>query len=51
MWNRVLNFTGICRQGELSVLPMCGHNTYEHQPEEYVHVILGFLGRHMKENE
>lgn len=34
--------------GELSVLPMCGHNTYEHQPEEYVHVILGFLGRHMK---
>jgi pimeloyl-ACP methyl ester carboxylesterase len=37
--------------GELSVLPMCGHNTYEHQPEEYVHVILGFFERHMKEND
>lgn len=36
--------------GELSVLPMCGHNTYEHQPEEYVHVILGFFKRRMKEN-
>ncbi|MFP4085716.1 MAG: alpha/beta fold hydrolase [Desulfobacteraceae bacterium] len=32
--------------GELAVLPMCGHNTYEQQPEEYVHVILGFLRRH-----
>ncbi|MGM0427372.1 MAG: alpha/beta fold hydrolase [Thermodesulfobacteriota bacterium] len=32
--------------GELAVLPMCGHNTYEQQPGEYVHVILGFLRRH-----
>jgi pimeloyl-ACP methyl ester carboxylesterase len=37
--------------GELSVLPMCGHNTYEHQPEEYVHVILRFFQRHMKEKD
>lgn len=34
-------------EGELAVLPMCGHNTYEHQPGEYVHVILGFLKRHL----
>ncbi len=36
--------------GELSVLPMCGHNTYEHQPEEYVHVLFGFLARHRMKN-
>jgi len=36
--------------GELSVLPMCGHNTYEHQPGEYVHVLLGFLARHLMES-
>ncbi|MFO7986045.1 MAG: alpha/beta hydrolase [Desulfatiglandaceae bacterium] len=33
--------------GELAVLPMCGHNTYEQQPREYVHVLLGFLRRHV----
>ena len=32
--------------GELAVLAKCGHNTYEQQPGEYVHQILGFLGRH-----
>ncbi len=32
--------------GELAVLPYCGHNTYEHQPEEYVRQILGFINRH-----
>ncbi len=32
--------------GELAVLPRCGHNTYEHQPTEYVHQVLGFLKRH-----
>ena len=34
-------------KGELAVLPRCGHNTYEQQPMEYVHVILGFLNRHI----
>ena len=32
-------------KGELAVLPKCGHNTYEHQPEEYVQHILKFLRR------
>jgi pimeloyl-ACP methyl ester carboxylesterase len=32
--------------GELAVLPKCGHNTYEHQPKEYVHQVLNFLQRH-----
>lgn len=32
--------------GELAVLPKCGHNTYEHQPKEYVHHTLRFLKRH-----
>ncbi|MFH1122610.1 MAG: alpha/beta hydrolase [Pseudomonadota bacterium] len=33
-------------KGELAVLPNCGHNAYEHQPEEYVREVLSFLGRH-----
>lgn len=32
--------------GELAVLPKCGHNTYEQQPQEYIRVILHFLARH-----
>lgn len=32
--------------GELAVLPHCGHNTYEHQPEEYQRIILSFFSRH-----
>jgi pimeloyl-ACP methyl ester carboxylesterase len=32
--------------GELAVLPHCGHNTYEHQPEEYQRIILSFFARH-----
>ncbi len=32
-------------QGELAVLPNCGHNTYEQQPEEYVSHIVKFLDR------
>lgn len=32
--------------GELAVLPRCGHNTYEQQPKEYVHAVLNFLARH-----
>jgi hypothetical protein len=32
-------------QGELEVIPRCGHNTYEHRPVEYVSALLGFLKR------
>jgi pimeloyl-ACP methyl ester carboxylesterase len=32
--------------GELAILPNCGHNTYEHQPKEYVSCVLNFLKRH-----
>ncbi len=33
-------------KGELAVLPDCGHNTYEEQPEEYATHIINFLARH-----
>ena len=33
-------------KGELAVLPHCGHNTYEQQPEEYISCVLNFLKRH-----
>lgn len=33
-------------RGELAVFPNCGHNTYEHQPKEYIRCILNFLERH-----
>jgi pimeloyl-ACP methyl ester carboxylesterase len=32
--------------GELSVLPSCGHNTYEQRPREYTRQVLDFLQRH-----
>jgi len=32
--------------GELAVLPNCGHNTYEEQPEEYSKIVLSFFERH-----
>jgi pimeloyl-ACP methyl ester carboxylesterase len=32
--------------GQLAVLPQCGHNTYDEQPEEYVAHIAKFLARH-----
>jgi pimeloyl-ACP methyl ester carboxylesterase len=32
-------------QGELAILPRCGHNTYEEQPEEYIRSVLNFLKR------
>jgi pimeloyl-ACP methyl ester carboxylesterase len=32
-------------QGELQVIPRCGHNTYEQRPGEYVSAILAFLKR------
>jgi pimeloyl-ACP methyl ester carboxylesterase len=31
--------------GELMVLPDCGHNTYEQEPEEYTRAVLAFLKR------
>jgi pimeloyl-ACP methyl ester carboxylesterase len=33
-------------EGQLAVLPNCGHNTYDEQPEEYVAHIVKFLARH-----
>lgn len=33
------------RDGELAVLPRCGHNTYQHYPKEYVRHLLNFLDR------
>ncbi len=33
-------------RGELAVIPDCGHNTYEEQPEEYAFHIVNFLARH-----
>jgi pimeloyl-ACP methyl ester carboxylesterase len=32
-------------QGELTVLPNCGHNTYDEYPEEYVSHIVSFFNR------
>lgn len=32
--------------GELAVVPDCGHNTYEEQPEEYAAHAVNFLDRH-----
>jgi len=29
--------------GELAILPNCGHNTYEYQPEEYLRFVLKFF--------
>jgi len=34
------------KKGELAVLPKCGHNTYEKQPDAYVAHLIGFLQRH-----
>lgn len=33
-------------EGELAVIPDCGHNTYEDKPEEYLMFVLDFLKRH-----
>ncbi len=34
------------KEGELAVLPKCGHNTYEQQPKAYVSHLIDFLRRH-----
>lgn len=39
------------QKGELAVLPKCGHNTYEQQPEAYVRHLLAFLARHSSQSE
>jgi pimeloyl-ACP methyl ester carboxylesterase len=33
-------------KGELAVLPSCGHNTYDEQPEQYGSHVVAFLARH-----
>jgi pimeloyl-ACP methyl ester carboxylesterase len=33
-------------KGELAVLPNCGHNTYDEQPEHYASHVIDFLARH-----
>lgn len=33
-------------RGELTVLPGCGHNTYQYRPEDYIRIVLDFLHRH-----
>ena len=33
-------------KGELSVLPRCGHNTYQYRPDDYVRISLDFFDRH-----
>ncbi len=33
------------QNGQLAVLPGCGHNTYEHQPKEYLQNLFTFWGR------
>lgn len=40
-----LGFYRSVPNGELAVLPRCGHNTYEHEPEEYVRQVLNFYTR------
>lgn len=34
------------RNGELAVFPKCGHNIFEHYPEEYVRQVVAFIKRH-----
>ncbi|MBN2239834.1 MAG: alpha/beta hydrolase [Dehalococcoidales bacterium] len=33
-------------QGELAVIPGCGHNNYSERPEEYQRIVLDFFERH-----
>ena len=34
------------QQGELAVFPKCGHNIFEHYPEEYARQVVAFIQRH-----
>lgn len=40
----VAMYRGLPR-GELAVIPSCGHNSYEHRPQDYLRILLGFLRR------
>lgn len=44
-----VNFYKALPKGELAVLPNCGHNTYEHQPKNYIHHVSEFLRKNKKE--
>lgn len=35
----------VLKQGELAVMPYCGHNTYEYRPQDYIAQILAFHQR------
>jgi len=41
-----VSFYRALAKGELAVLPKCGHNTYDDQPEQYASHIINFLARH-----
>lgn len=34
------------KNGELAVFPKCGHNIFEHYPEEYARQVVAFIERH-----
>ena len=36
--------------GELAVLPGCGHNTYQYRPQDYVRIAIDFFERHEDAN-
>jgi len=40
-----VHFYRCLSQGELEVIPRCGHNTYEQRPGEYISALLAFLKR------
>ncbi len=41
-----LSFYRLLPDSELAVLPNCGHNTYDEQPEAYIFNLVNFLNRH-----
>jgi len=43
---QAIGFYRNVEHGELAILPDCGHNTYDQQPEAYTHHVLDFLIRH-----
>ncbi|AFM22956.1 alpha/beta fold hydrolase [Desulfomonile tiedjei] len=47
---QAVTFYRSLKNGELAVLPKCGHNTYDQQPELYIRHVLDFLNRVTYEN-
>ncbi len=45
-WCQSFDTSYLLSAGELSVLPNCGHNTYEYFPQEYTRQVLNFYQRH-----